>query len=242
MRGDGFTKLISIEGRHPSLSPDWEKIAYWSEKEGGIWIINTDGSNKNQLTTRDGAVLHWSPDKKKIFFMTYVGEKRTENLHLFVINSNGSNEKQLTFSEQFPHGIGVGSMDWSPDGGKIALPGIYIINSDGSNVRFLTSGYGGGQPVWSADGKKIFFVGPQVVDHNYSIWSIDLDGDNLKQLTTVYGLVWSPDRSKIAYQHYGIFVVNSDGSNRKRLTLSSDSLFSGSWSPNGKRIAFFRVR
>lgn len=51
---------------------------------------------------------------------------------------------------------------WSPDGQKIAfsqfLGGkerIYIMNADGSDVRFLVEG---GDPCWSPDGQNIIFV------------------------------------------------------------------------------------
>lgn len=59
-------------GFDPQLSPDGSKIAYSNDKAGtnDIWIMDTDGRNKVQLTTYPGHEITpcWSPDGKWIAY------------------------------------------------------------------------------------------------------------------------------------------------------------------------------
>lgn len=108
-------------------------------------------------------------------------------------------------------------------------------------------------PDWSPDGKRIAFEsGP---NGNLSIFTIGLDGDDLKRLTDdTYndeGPVWSPDGNRIAFysnRHaerenrpvsLQVYVMNADGSDQRRLTDESSALdHAVTWSPDGTRIAF----
>jgi Tol biopolymer transport system component len=56
-----------------SWSPDGQKIAFWSERDGmpNIFVMNRDGSNPINLTSApDLEALNpsWSPDGKQIIF------------------------------------------------------------------------------------------------------------------------------------------------------------------------------
>jgi Tol biopolymer transport system component len=53
-------------------SPDGSKIAFESRYYfgEGIFVVNSDGSNKT-LITRDGNLRYWTPDGKKIIFLKY---------------------------------------------------------------------------------------------------------------------------------------------------------------------------
>ena len=78
-------------------------------------------------------------------------------------------------------------------------------------------------------------------DGNYNIYTTDLYGFDLKQLT-YEGFnrypAWSPDGKKIAYSNNNkIWIMNSDGTNQDYLT---DGWTSACWSPDGKKIAFIR--
>jgi dipeptidyl aminopeptidase/acylaminoacyl peptidase len=62
---------------------------------------------------------------------------------------------------------------------------------------------------------------------------------------------WSPDGTRIAFEHFGdgqvlpsrIYVMNADGSDVRRLTARGDTTQDGEsdpvWSPDGSRIAFW---
>jgi len=46
--GNNQTRLTFDKGLHPQFSPDGSKIVYVSD--GGIYIMNVDGSNQTRLT------------------------------------------------------------------------------------------------------------------------------------------------------------------------------------------------
>ena len=125
---------------------------------------------------------------------------------------------------------------------------IYMIDSDGENLRRLTSTeVAEDHPAWSPDGSKIIFDADYDGDGFYEIYTIAPDGTGLTRLT--YGTSndqfadWSPDGSRIAFAsdrngNWDIFVMDIDGSNPQALTTSQDWELFPAWSPDGAQIAF----
>ena len=119
---------------------------------------------------------------------------------------------------------------------------IYVMASDGANVRRLTHtpGKGNWTPRWSPDGKKIIFCSNRGVESEgsedaYEIYVMDADGSNVRQLTTNERSAtrphWSPDGKKVVYhsardgnpkdwKDHEIYVMDADGSNVRRLTFN----------------------
>ena len=105
----------------------------------------------------------------------------------------------------------IGSLELSPDGKTIAFSvtkysmkinkgntDIYLINSDGKNIRSLkNSEKNESNPKFSPDGKHIAY------SLNEQIWICDLNGNNSKQVTDIYsgasGFEWSNDGSKLLF-------------------------------------------
>ena len=131
--------------------------------------------------------------------------------------------------------------------------GIYMMNSDGSNLhQIIRSGediiYGGS--AWSPDSSTIAFYSHPIYESTWSIYSIKTDGSNLTRLTNIqdahdYSPTWSPDGSRIAFQRdilgsSEIWMMDMDGSNAHRL----DSIDGGGpeWSCNSDLIVFYTER
>jgi Tol biopolymer transport system component len=235
------------------------RIAFASYRGGNheIYIMNADGSNQTNLTSdpANDEYPSWSPDGKRI---AYSSMKKL-NTDVYIINADGSGRIRLTDNpafEAFP--------SWSPDGKKIAFTSerdgnvdIYIMNADGSNQTRLTDNPAADvKPQWSPDGKKIAF---QTTRHGkMDIYVMSSDGSNETRLTnspaTDICLSWSPDGRKIAFASqrdgnselfYGnseIYIMNADGSNQTRLTNNPSFDMAPSWSPDGKKIAFYSLR
>lgn len=147
----------------PKFSYDGKCIAYFestSSSTKGLFIVNTDGTNKRML--KDSLIhyisnsLSWSPDGKRIVF-----EKgNTVNDDICVIDTSGNNFAVI--------GIGT-NPEWSPDNTKICFinwgtqghfsPDLWIMNPDGSNKVNLTSSENDIEQnaKWSSDSKKIVY-------------------------------------------------------------------------------------
>lgn len=130
---------------------------------------------------------------------------------------------------------------WSP------YEAILAINSDGTNLRTITTGSHDQEPVWSPDGRHIAFERDPTGQGQWSLYLANWDGSGIKRLTADSGAVdqdpaWSPNGQKIAFTRSGsIHVMNADGTGLTRLSFEGfDS--HPSWSPDGSRIVFASSR
>jgi Tol biopolymer transport system component len=130
------------------------------------------------------------------------------------------------------------SPNWSQDGDRIAfysarddLPGIFVINVDGTNEQRLTANTISTDlfPVWSPDGSKIAFT--RFDGKTGDIYTVNSDGTNLTRLMgpndafSNWKLYWSPDGSKMAFtssrdRNQDVYVMDADGGNLTRLTIN----------------------
>jgi len=92
---------------YPIYSPNGVKIAFTSQSNGGqpqIWIMNSDASNKSQLTVTGvdasfGRPFSWRPDGQYIVYTDYRSDDWTyDNGTLWMLNPVTGGKKQLTFN------------------------------------------------------------------------------------------------------------------------------------------------
>ena len=99
----------------PTFSPDGSQIAFESlynpdeELEGGIWVVNSDGTGLHQLTHEWESEPSWSPDGSQIAVAAYNEEEINEDEGgIALINSSsGAYEKWLLDSD--------GPFEWDPE-------------------------------------------------------------------------------------------------------------------------------
>jgi eukaryotic-like serine/threonine-protein kinase len=150
-------KPITSDGR--ASGPTWSpggRIVYSNFADGNIWVMESDGSNRKQLTSNTGGANtqpQVSPDGRYIVFES----ERTGNEQIWRMDSDGNNPKQLTDSPF--QGFGP---DCSPDGRWVvyskggAERGVWKIPMQGGNPVRLNDAEADG-PTISPDGKMIAY-------------------------------------------------------------------------------------
>ncbi len=128
---------------------------------------------------------------------------------------------------------------------------IYLMNSDGSNVRRLTQsrGYDGG-PFFSADGKKITWRRFTPDGSKAEIFTMDIDGSKQKKVTELNALSWAPffhpsgryiifTTSVLGYANFELFIVDAEGLG-KPVRVTTNEGFDGlpTFSPDGKMLSW----
>lgn len=226
-------------GNHLQNVFSWSWTVDYSKLAGGYLSL---------LTTQGGYTPTWSPDGKKIAFMS----ERSGNKDIWVIDADDYAElrgtaRQLTMDAGHDH-----HPSWSPVDDRIAFVSImdghehiWIINADGTGLTQLTTGnYYDSHPAWSPDGTKIAF------SRNDEIWVINADGTDETQITFesvewYLDPVWSADGGRIAFTKSlyidQVAVMDADGKNQKVLTESGHDTLP-TWSKQTDQIIFVTMR
>ncbi|HEX5551026.1 MAG TPA: biopolymer transporter Tol, partial [Nitrospira sp.] len=119
-------------------------------------------------------------------------------------------------------------------------PQVFLMSSDGSNVRRLTfEGDYNAAPAWSPRGNWIAYV-CRTPRKEYKLCLISPDGQKRMQLTTGGGIddspSWSPDGRHLAFSSTAdgkshIYMIDADGKDLERLTFEGTHNSAPSWSP-----------
>ncbi|MCB1065958.1 MAG: PD40 domain-containing protein, partial [Verrucomicrobiae bacterium] len=128
---------------------------------------------------------------------------------------------------------------------------LYLMDSDGSNVKRLTNadGYDGG-PFFSADGKKICWRRFDRKGLTAEIFSMNIDGTGEKQLTKLGAMSWAPyfhpsgeylifATNKHGFDNFELYLVDADGKGEpQRVTFTPGFDGLPAFSPDGTKLSW----
>ncbi|MEO7660375.1 MAG: DUF5050 domain-containing protein [Pyrinomonadaceae bacterium] len=184
--------LITANGPPKSITSDLTGYSTLSATRSGdvlmtiqnrtlldLWAVRgNDISTMRQITNSGelfaGGGFDWTPDGKLLFISSVSG-----NAEVWMVNDDGSGRKQLT---NIPGNKVRPKM--SADGRYIVFMNsmngwdshVFRMNSDGSNVKQLTSGWSERWPHISLDGKWVYFISIPELDGPSRLFKVSIDG------------------------------------------------------------------
>lgn len=192
------------------------------------------------VLSNDLGLAAWSPDSKRVGFVSQRIHGNEQIPMINIINADGSSPSNLVSDGAFPA--------WSPDGKQIAYlahpdnhPELYRINADGSGAERLTVAQTDvAWPTWSPDGKYIAYISAPA-----GIVSIlDLQTREVIMVTSSkannYPMAWSPDSQRLLFisRRSGYFEINLVSADGSRLATLTGNGIMPVWSPDGRQIAY----
>jgi Tol biopolymer transport system component len=228
----------------------------------GIFEVRIDGTEPKALlrNTRVQSVAEMSPDRKRILFIERAAPPAQES-RLYVADIDGRNVRLLA-SSSF-----IGAPAWSPDGRTIAFETedpsrcirpfarcargeIRLVNPNGTGLTMWVPR--GIAPSWSPDSQRIAFAGHYNPYFRRGVVSMASVGNTsrIRELSSLeyqswpdWKLRWSPQGNLVTYAAdkgrrslVRVARLNAPPQRGARTLLFGDG---PSWSPDGKRIAYW---
>lgn len=208
-------------------APEMGKKYLWAIYDSfDIYVADLKGKVKKRLTNTKGydAEATVSPDGKKIVFTS----TRNGDLDLYIMDINGKNVKQIT------NQLGY-------DGGAFFSP-------DSKKLVFRAS-----RPTSEEDVKeyKENLAKNLVAPTNMEIYTCNIDGSDLKQITNLGKANWAPyflpkgDKIIFASNHHSqrgydfqLYTINIDGTGLEQITNKSIFNAFPMFSYDGKKLIF----
>jgi Tol biopolymer transport system component/DNA-binding winged helix-turn-helix (wHTH) protein len=178
-----LTKDSPSDDTEPVFSPDGERIAFRSERDGGgIFVMGATGENVKRVSD-NGYNPAWSPDGSEIVLAATIaapGTRLSSQSQLFAVNVTTGEKRTITP----PQGIAM-QPAWSPHGDRIAywaqVEGRFDIwtvparGQIGVNdvVRVTDDPPMDWNPVWSPDGQYLYFSSDRSGAMN--LWRMPID-------------------------------------------------------------------
>lgn len=224
--------------------PGGDMLAYSSTRSGNsdIYLLDLNTYTEVRLTYNRAidSSPAWSPDGMQIAFSSF----RVDNWEIYAVNLDGRGLQRLTNNsnqDTVPA--------WSPDGSRVAFLSAgfqynkrQFVKIDGSGAGEISDDFDldGWYPAWSPQHQLFVRASSDSIQGDMEIFTFDIDGNNLRQLTDNrhgdFSPSWSPDGSHIVFistrdGNYNVYIMDADGGNQRRLTQSESNENGPVWRP-----------
>ncbi len=231
----------------PRWSPSGDRLAFLAsdkDKKPQVFVMEMRGGEANQIikTVQGVKSFSWSPDGRTLAFSTEDEPKKREGV------------------ERHNKSFKVGSHVYLASSASMPTH-LWIISSDGGEVKQLTSGSKGIMSYfgiisfdWSPDGKSIVYAA-QPTPHSgsfsqCSLKLLEIESGKQHELVpgpkTLFAPRFSPDGKSIAYTYprgkepffnpSSVFIIPSSGGNSVDAAAQIDRDVSGIWLPDSKSL------
>ena len=261
--GSNPVKLTSDTGfyaeNYPAWSPDGKRLVFQRDFNGSaIYVINADGAGEQRLSPTPGfdVTPSWSPDGSQIVYVRLRSAPQPNMppmTDIRVMNADGTGDRAI-----LPNTLFSVEPRWSVKNQLVFMSmmngsdlEIYVMNSDGADLKQLTNAANNGDPVWSPDGTRITFGSDREGGNKVNVFAMNADGSALKQLThfdvpyEAGDTNWSSDGRKIAFEwdvngmeqsnpnaYAEVWTMNSDGTGETTTHMQcSDAGCAPRWQP-----------
>jgi dipeptidyl aminopeptidase/acylaminoacyl peptidase len=261
-----------LNASNPRWSPDGKRIAFLAskDKQSGIWVVTLRERQPrfvapvratNFFITYAGEAFAWSPDSRRIAFISATEESTTLTAPITTPRTSSRDEKaddprivdriqyksRTSFSDRARTHVWVVDVDSSP--------------TDDAAIRQLTSGqFYDHALTWNPRGDEVAFLSNHEADadanNNSDIFAVDMQG-RVRQLTETRGCeyepAWSPDGKWIAYtatkrdvttidsvaEDTHVWVIDAGGNRSREISAALDRRArSPHWMPDSKALLF----
>jgi serine/threonine protein kinase len=243
--------LQITEGNVPASRPRWspnnDQIVF--QRDGAIWSVPPPKGTPQKIVER-GANPSWSWDGKRLVF-----ERDDE---IWFCDATGANVHRVDGIPVVGHFVVDRTPAFSPDGTRIAyfqsrsnspLGDFWVVDlRTGKAQRVTQDAAPGGTPVWTSDGKDIIYSSTR--GGSRTLWRVPVAGGAPAPVTVGAGEDTDPqisrDGQRLIYTNTrNSFVLklfdSATGKDRDVMEFRDQKVVYPSFSPDGNRIAFFRI-
>ena len=262
----GMMRKLRDKAHWAVVSPDGTQIAFSSEPEGALWVMDRDGNNARQLVAgrpgHDLGLVMWSPAGKRIAYLEAAHSGALATVEIRSVDLDGKNETTiLSGADRYRWTI------WMPDGRLVLSRSEDEPRSMEANLWSIavdpTSGEPSGSPLrltdWvgfrmrffstTADGKSFVFMNDM---EQSDVWVANLEDHDLRvdpaQRMTLSEKMdwtggWTPDSKHVLFYSdragaYDIFSQAIDDTSAQALTTSKQNQRAPRMCPGGTCILY----